>query len=216
MHKEFERPEDKHMLDDREAAGLWKAIALSKEMGEDTRALDLEAVLDLHKKIFIEAMPEIAGRFRKAGEDVKKLACIEPPLGVAVSEKIHGFEKDMIYKIAHIAARPDPKHKKQYKRWVESVFDLAAWTQHKLVAIHPFSEGNGRVARLMTNVVLRRFHMPPTDVEMESDEKSKYINTLCQIDNHGDYEPLRTLLLSGSIATLNREREKRLNKQAAK
>ena len=204
------------MLDDREAAGLWKAIALSKEMGEDTRALDLEAVLDLHKKIFIEAMPEIAGRFRKAGEDVKKLACIEPPLGVAVSEKIHGFEKDMIYKIAHIAARPDPKHKKQYKRWVESVFDLAAWTQHKLVAIHPFSEGNGRVARLMTNVVLRRFHMPPTDVEMESDEKSKYINTLCQIDNHGDYEPLRTLLLSGSIATLNREREKRLNKQAAK
>jgi len=216
MHKEFERPEDKNMLDDREAAGLWKAIALSKEIGEDTRVLDLGVVLDLHLKIFIEAMPEIAGRFRKAGEDVKKLACIEPPLGIAVPEKIHGFEKDLIYKITQIAARPDPNHKKQYKRWVESVFDLAAWTQHKLVAIHPFCEGNGRVARLMTNVILRRFHMPPTDVKMESDEKPKYINALCQIDNHGDYEPLRTLLLRGSIATLNKEKERRQIKQAVK
>ena len=159
------------MLDDREAAGLWKAIALSKDIGEGTRALDLGVILELHKKIFVEAVPEFAGRFRKPGEDVKKLTCIEPPLGVAVHKKIHSFEMDLLYKIAHMDERPDPRHKKLYRKWVEGVFDLAAWTQHRLVAIHPFCEGNGRVARLMTNVVLGRFHMPPTDVKIESDDK---------------------------------------------
>ena len=203
------------MLEDREAAGLWKAIAMSKEVGESARAIDLKVLLELHRKMFIEAMPEIAGRFRKPGEDVKKLACVEPPLGSAVPEKIHGFEKDLAYRIAHIPERPDPRRKKLYKQWVESVFNLAAWTQHSLVSIHPFCEGNGRVARLMTNVILRRFRMPPTDVKIESDDKQKYINALCQIDNHEDYEPLRTMLLRGSIATLNKEKETRQKKQAA-
>jgi|ERR1051325_4897607 fido (protein-threonine AMPylation protein) len=166
--------------------------------------------------MFMDALPEIAGRFRKAGEDVKKLTCIEPPLGSAVQEQMHSFEKDFIYRLSHIEVRPDQKHKKRYKQWVNSVFDLAAWTQHKLVAVHPFCEGNGRVARLMTNVVLRRFHVPPTDVKIESEDKQRYITALCQIDNHANYELLKTLLIRGSIATLNQEKERRQKKQAAK
>jgi fido (protein-threonine AMPylation protein) len=214
MPKEFERPEDQSMLEDREAAGLWKAIALSKEIGESSRVVDSSVILELHGKMFSEAMPEIAGRFRKSGEDVKKLTCIEPPLGSVIHEKMHSFEKDLLFKLQHTKSRPDPKSKKRYKLWVESIFDLAAWTQHKLVEIHPFCEGNGRVARLMTNIVLRRFHMPQTDVKIESEDKKKYINALCQIDKHQDYEPLRTLLLRGSIATLAKEKEKRQKKQA--
>ena len=37
------------------------------------------------------------------------------------------------------------------------MIELAAWVQHGLTSIHPFVNGNGRVARLMTNVILRRF-----------------------------------------------------------
>jgi hypothetical protein len=48
MLKEFERPESRDMLEDREAAGLWKAIALSKEIGESTRSIDLSVILELH------------------------------------------------------------------------------------------------------------------------------------------------------------------------
>ena len=215
MPKEFSRPEDHSMLEDREAAGLWRAIALSKEIGETTRTIDLSVILELHGKMFAEAMPEISGRFRRSGEDVKKLECIEPPPGSVIQEKMHVFEKDLLFKIQHVASKPDPKHKKKYKLWVESVFELAAWTQHKFVAIHPFCEGNGRVARLMTNIILRRFNMPTTDVKIESDNKGKYLNALCQIDKHGDYEPLRTMLLRGSIATLTKEKEKRQHKQAS-
>jgi len=215
MPKEFERPEDKKSLEDREAAGLWKAIALSKEIGESSRPLDLTVILELHGKMFVEALPEIAGRFRKVGEDVKKLTCIEPPLGAAVPEAIHIFEKDWIFRMSHIAPHPDKSSKKRHRQWVNDVFELAAWTQHRLVAIHPFCEGNGRVARLMTNVMLRRFRIPPTDVKIEGENKAKYINALCQIDMREDYEPLRDLLLGGSIATMNKEREIRQKKQAA-
>jgi fido (protein-threonine AMPylation protein) len=214
MPKEFERPKDKSTLEDREAAGLWKAITLSKQIGESQCGIDLAVILEMHQRMFFDAVPDIAGRFRRPGEDVKKLTCIEPPLGSVVREKMHGFEKDLQFRLGRIAVRPDPKPKKRYKVWVESVFDLAAWSQHQLVAIHPFCEGNGRVARLLTNVILRRFRMPPTDVKIESEDKPKYIKALCQIDNHSDYEPLRNLLLGGSIATLKKEKEARQRKQS--
>jgi len=68
----------------------------------------------------------------------------------------------------------------------------------------------------MTNVMLRRFRIPPTDVKIEGENKAKYINALYQIDTQEDYEPLRDLLLGGSIATMNKEREIRQKKQAAK
>jgi cell filamentation protein len=215
MTKDFTRPEDQNMLEDREAAGLWRSITLAKEIGESTRQIDLSVILELHGRMMSDAMPEIAGRFRVAGEDVKPLVCIEPPLGLIVKERIYEFEKDLIFKIQHIEARPKQSQKKKYRQWVDSVFELAAWTQHKLVAIHPFCEGNGRVARLMTNIILRRFNMPTTDVKIESENKEKYLNALCQIDKHLDYEPLRSMLLKGSIATMNKEKEKRQHKQAA-
>jgi len=34
--------------------------------------------------------------------------------------------------------------------------ELAALTHHRLVAIHPFIDGNGRTARLMMNLILMR------------------------------------------------------------
>lgn len=38
---------------------------------------------------------------------------------------------------------------------------LAALAHHKLVYIHPFSDGNGRTSRLLMNLVLMRNAYPP-------------------------------------------------------
>ena len=62
MAKEFTRPEDKKTLEDREAAGLWKAIALSKEIGESARPLDLTVILELHAKMFASSPFQGANR----------------------------------------------------------------------------------------------------------------------------------------------------------
>lgn len=47
---------------------------------------------------------------------------------------------------------------------------------HRLVDIHPFEEGNGRTARLMVNLILKRFGW--RTITFNLDEKSRYIQTL--------------------------------------
>ena len=44
---------------------------------------------------------------------------------------------------------------------LEAVIELAAWTHSEWVRIHPFSNGNGRTARILTNAVLMRYGLPP-------------------------------------------------------
>jgi Fic family protein len=51
--------------------------------------------------------------------------------------------------------------------------ELAAWLHHDFVHIHPFSDGNGRVARLFMNVALLHFGYPMTTIR-RVDRKSYY------------------------------------------
>ena len=43
----------------------------------------------------------------------------------------------------------------------EAVIELAAWAHSEWVRIHPFCNGNGRIARLLTNAILMRYGLPP-------------------------------------------------------
>lgn len=216
MHSDFQRAEGKTELENREAAGFWKAIALANDIGRSDKEIDLSVILNLNKCILEDAIPEAAGKFRVAGQDVKKLTCIEPPPGSMVYEKMHEFEKNMKHQIRAIPIHsPKPRNKKAHKKWIDSVFELATWVQHSLVAIHPFSEANGRTARLMTNIILKKFNFPLSVVKIEAEDKDKYIAALCQIDKHGDYLPLRDIILKGSLATLQKERDIKLRKRSS-
>jgi Fic family protein len=62
----------------------------------------------------------------------------------------------------------------QYKEL--HVVELAASLHFKLVRIHPFDDGNGRLARLLMNYVLMKFHYPP--VVIKSSDKQKYLSAL--------------------------------------
>ena len=42
-----------------------------------------------------------------------------------------------------------------------AVIDLCAWTHAEWVRIHPFSNGNGRTARIWANALLMRYGLPP-------------------------------------------------------
>lgn len=48
--------------------------------------------------------------------------------------------------------------------------ELAAIVHHRLVAIHPFDDGNGRVARLLMNLILMRAGYPPIVIKNETRE----------------------------------------------
>jgi fido (protein-threonine AMPylation protein) len=66
-----------------------------------------------------------------------------------------------------------------------------AWFTH----VHPFYDGNGRVARLTTNVMLGQDGLPPAIVKAKS-QRGQYLAALAHSDEGGDILPLVGLFLS--------------------
>ena len=54
-----------------------------------------------------------------------------------------------------------PSGKELDRDGLQAVIELAAWTHSEWVLIHPFCNGNGRTARMLTNAVLMRYGLPP-------------------------------------------------------
>jgi Fic family protein len=68
----------------------------------------------------------------------------------------------------------------------------AAWLHHRFVQIHPFQDGNGRVARALASLVLIRAWWFP--LVIHRDERSEYIDCLEQADA-GDLSSLVQLFV---------------------
>lgn len=79
-----------------------------------------------------------------------------------------------------------PQQMQDWERWLRQAEGelhpvvLAAQAHHRLVAIHPFIDGNGRTARLVMNLILFRYGYPPT-VILKSDRR-QYYQVLMQAD----------------------------------
>ena len=56
----------------------------------------------------------------------------------------------------------------------------ASFIHHELVRIHPFIDGNGRVARLLTNFYLMKKGYPP--IVIQSEDREKYYRSLYKAD----------------------------------
>ena len=89
--------------------------------------------------------------------------------------------------------------------WVEnktfSEDEIAARFHHRLVSIHPFPNGNGRHARLMTDILLEYvlgktpFTWGKADLVKSGEDRTKYIESLIAADR-GDYQLLMQFVRS--------------------
>jgi Fic family protein len=208
MAKSFRRSKNDEELQEMEAAGLWRAQALAKEIGEGNEKITLEVILRIHRVFFEHANPDIAGRFRRSGEDIKKLKYIEPPLGTGVQMRMYEFWREFDTRISQIPAFPKIKGEKALENALsqrnDAIVNLAAWTQHQIAAIHPFCEGNGRMARLLTNLILHRSKLQPTDIKYQGENRVAYLEALGAIDQHGDYRHLKQLIIKGMVSSYQR------------
>jgi len=84
------------------------------------------------------------------------------------------------------------------KFWIDnqtfSSKEIAIRFHHRLVQIHPFPNGNGRISRLMADLLMKQFGLPVLDwgsgsLTEISELRRKYISALQDADN-GDYSSL--------------------------
>ncbi|MEK7877249.1 MAG: mobile mystery protein B [Pseudomonadota bacterium] len=124
---------DQSQLNEWEEANIQKAVSWLEGPGRRRDALTEEFVRALHRRMFDKTWCW-AGTFRSTGKNIGVDAAQIP---VALRNLL----EDMRYRLEH---------------GTHSLDESAARFHHRLVAIHPFVNGNGRHARLMTDVLLQR------------------------------------------------------------
>jgi Fic family protein len=78
----------------------------------------------------------------------------------------------------------------------------AAWLHHRFVLIHPFADGNGRVARALTLLVLLQSHYAPLVISRH--QRTEYIDSIDQA-NSGDLRALVRLFARSEGIALRSE-----------
>ena len=87
----------------------------------------------------------------------------------------------------------------------------AAWLHHRFVQIHPFADGNGRVARALTLLVLEKHHYAPLVVDRW--HRSSYIDAL-DTANTGALRELVLLFVKLEASALTGELERPIEPSA--
>ena len=66
-----------------------------------------------------------------------------------------------------------------------SVYNLSFWAHYELVTIHPWADGNGRMSRLLMNLIQWEFNIIPSKVLKE--DKAEYIQALVDSREKDDF-----------------------------
>ena len=170
----------KTLKDHLEAVDHSAAVQWMRELATQAIPVGERIVRELHRRIVARSEPDIAGiysphRWRIAGSPV-----VSPnPLKVP----------DLMAKFGHQLEQAPPRPE-------------AAFNAHsQLTAIHPFSDGNGRTARLLMNLLLIRGGYVPVAVRPE--DRTAYLDALEHGSLADDLRPFQVLMHTRLDATLD-------------
>lgn len=164
-------PEEKARF---EAAGHQAALSHVETLADQKFPLSQVELLEIHRLIFARSWPEIAGRFRTENIEITETSYL-PPHWRQVPPLIYQALGALNYRLAELDQDD-----------VRGVVELAAQAHYDIAAIHPFWDGNGRVARLVLNYVFRYFDLPYVVIPHE--ERDRYLDAL-EAANRGDMVP---------------------------
>lgn len=185
------RPRSKEEFEDLEASGQLRASRFVKAYARENTPVDLGVAYKIHEKIFQEAWEDIAGKNRFENVRPRKTGHM-PPHHQKVPLYMREFGISLRQKIAQLPKRRIVLGGKNELKETRAVIATTAWAQHRITWIHPFREGNGRTARLFTNLILERYGFPQISIKIN--QKKRYLNALRQADKHTDYTELERMI----------------------
>ncbi len=141
-----------------EAKNHQKSLDLLFDIVSGDKDLSEEAICALHKKLLLDIDDENAGNYRKIQVYITGSEEL-PPMAKAVPNFMKEF----------IIWYNDNKDK-------IDVLDLVGRVHYKFVKIHPFIDGNGRIARLIVNLILLKSDYPPIIIPIT--RRQEYIEAI--------------------------------------
>lgn len=169
----------KSLRDHLEAVDHYNAVLWVRDLAAKTTPIDEMTVRELHRRIVTRSQPEIGGVYSTL------------PRRIAGSPAIFPNPAKI------------PQLMKEFGEWLGSAGTAPADTfvaHYRLVAIHPFSDGNGRTARLLMNLLLLREGYPPIAVRPE--DRKVYLDALEHASIQDDLKPFQTFMHQRLDATL--------------
>lgn len=187
----------------REAIGVIRASRFIRKYARSRKPITFETISQIHKEIFKDAWPEIAGKYRQENLEIANSKHLPPHYSV-VPQMTKIADDELRQRLSTLKTLEAVFIKKkeiteEITNMISGIIAVAAWLHHKIAYIHPFREGNGRTARLATNLILERYGLVGISIRIERENKNKYCQALAQIDQQGDYEPLKDLIENGLL-----------------
>lgn len=159
----------RHELNEAEQINIAAALGWAEVRRRDV--LDRDVLSELHRRMFGDVW-RWAGRYRTTARNIG----VEPHrIGADVQQTID----DARYWVEHATYPPD---------------EIAVRFSHRLVAIHPFPNGNGRFSRLAGDLLARQLGRPNltwgrVSLVDAGETRARYVEALRAADDH-DIRPL--------------------------
>ncbi len=169
----------KSLRDHLEAVDHYEAVQWMRGVAAQTAPIGEHTVCELHRRILARSQPAIAGIYSQHPRRIAGSPVIFPnPLKI-------------------------PQLMEEFGAWLLSAPSTpeGAFEGHfRLTAIHPFSDGNGRAARLLMNLMLIRGDYPPVAVRPE--DRKTYLDALERASLADDLRPFQRFMHERLDATL--------------
>lgn len=160
----------RHELNEAEQINIGQALRWATAR-KKRDVLDQNFLRQLHKRMFGDVW-RWAGQYRTSARNIGVDA-------YRITMDVHQAIDDACYWIEHKTYPPD---------------EIAVRFSHRLVAIHPFPNGNGRFSRLIGDLLAQQLEQEPftwgrANLVDVGETRARYIEALRAADNH-DIKPL--------------------------
>lgn len=135
-----------------------------------------DSLKKIHAVGFGWIFPAMGGKFRSIDVEVSHH---RPPKFYLVPQLMVDFCRDLEEQLRHLPSMKEG-------RFIDELIALLAWAHHRFLWIHPFQDYNGRMGRLLINIILLNLDLPPIELKVETKQgRRRYVQALGAAD-HGN------------------------------